>query len=116
MLRVLQAVNMSYFHPIKTIEDRERLLKTVLALQTQIRTKRKKDRIADKTQNTKYAKIFEPITRTLKDLHPGTTTSVTPLAVANNNLDVKDEDHPEKEELIEEEEKDQVPGVLYLET
>ena len=58
---------MPYFQPIKTIEDREKLLKSVLLLQTQIRTKRKKDRLVDKLRNKKYAKIFEPITRTLKD-------------------------------------------------
>ena len=78
---------MSYFHPIKTIEDQERLLKTVLALQTQIRTKRKKDRIADKTQNTKYAKIFEPITHTLKDLPPAPPkVNVLDVPTTNNDL------------------------------
>ena len=59
---------MSFFHPIHTIKDREQMLKNVLSLQTQIRTKRKKERLVDKSRNRKYAKIFEPITRTLRDL------------------------------------------------
>ena len=59
---------MPLFHPIHTIKDREQMLKNVLSLQTQIRTKRKKERLVDKSRNRKYAKIFEPITRTLRDL------------------------------------------------
>lgn len=68
---------MGSFYPIKTIEDREQMLKSVLALQTQIRAKRKKNRLVNNSRHEKYAKIFKPITRTLKNLSdiPSTTTS-----------------------------------------
>ena len=49
---------MSFFHPIYTIEDREQMLKNVLSLQTQIRTKRKRERLVDKSRNQKYAKRY----------------------------------------------------------
>ena len=59
---------MSYFHQIKTVEDQERMLKKILLMQTQIRARREKDRLARNSQNEKYTKIFEPITRSLKFL------------------------------------------------
>ena len=99
---------MSFFHPIHTIEDREQMLKNVLSLQTQIRTKRKKERLVDKSRNQKYAKIFEPITRTLKDL------SDIPSSKSTENLiDIETGDDlialkPEKREA------EANPGELYL--
>ena len=98
---------MSFFHPIHTIEDRERMVKTMLSLQTQIRTKRKKERLVDKSRNQKYAKIFEPITRTLKDL------SDIPSSKSTENLiDIETGDDlialkPEKREA------EANPGELY---
>ena len=105
---------MSYFHPIKTIEDQERLLKTVLALQTQIRTKRKKNRLADKSRSTKYAKIFEPITRTLKDLGdvPVKTSHLLNADVPTTNNDLVDLLSPDAVKVKHEDE-DEGPGELY---
>ena len=59
---------MSYFHQIKAVEDQKRMLKKILSMQTQIRAQREKDRLARNSQNEKYTKIFEPITRSLKNL------------------------------------------------
>ena len=91
-LRASRISNMSFFHPIKTVEDREQMLKSVLTLQTQIRAKRKKDRLANNSRNVKYAKIFEPITRTLKDL------SDTPSTVNSSKTDLIDFDSPAVDE------------------
>ena len=59
---------MSYFHRIKTIEDRKRFLNEILLLQTQIRVKREKARLSTNSQNEQYTKIFEPITNSIKSL------------------------------------------------
>ena len=112
---------MAFFHPIKTIEDREQMLKSVLALQTQIRTKRKKDRLVNNSRHEKYAKIFEPITRTLKDLSdiPSTASSTNVT-----NGDLIDLNSPPVDNLLapiklptssdlKEEEQHLEPGELY---
>ena len=75
---------MSYFHSIKTIEDQERMLKKILSLQTQIRARREKTRLTNNSQNEKYTKIFEPITRTLKNLTDIPTTIITNLALCRS--------------------------------
>ena len=68
---------MSYFHQIKTVKDEEQMLKKIISIQTQIRARREKERLARNSQNDKYTKIFEPITRTLKNLSDIPTTSYT---------------------------------------
>ena len=81
---------MSYFHSIKTIEDQERMLKKILSLQTQIRARREKTRLTNNSQNEKYTKIFEPITRTLKNLTDiPTTTTISPYTDGKNLIDFK---------------------------
>ena len=42
---------MSYFHPIKRVEDRERMLERILSLQTQVRAKREKGQLASSSRN-----------------------------------------------------------------
>ena len=103
---------MSYFHPIKTVEDRERMLQSVLVLQTQIRAKRKKERLVDKTQSTKYAKIFEPITRTSKDIEAPSNKNKDLLNtyVPTTDNDLVDLLSPEVKKEVEEESD---PGELY---
>ncbi len=59
---------MTYFHQIKTVEDDEQMLKKILSIQPQICARQEKKRLARNSQNEKYTKIFEPITRTLKNL------------------------------------------------
>ena len=84
---------MSYFHQIKTVKDEEQMLKKILSIQTQIRARREKERLARNSQNEKYTKIFEPITRTLKDLSDIPTTSTTTTLHPNhaeNLIDFKD--------------------------
>ena len=84
---------MSYFHQIKTVKDEEQMLKKILSIQTQIRARREKERLARNSQNEKYTKIFEPITRTLKDLSDIPTTSTTTTLHPNhaeNLMDFKD--------------------------
>ena len=68
---------MSYFNQIKTVKDEEQMLKKILSIQTQIRARREKERLARNSQNEKYTKIFEPITRTLKNLSDISSTSIT---------------------------------------
>ena len=103
---------MSFFHPIHTIEDREQMLKNVLSLQTQIRTKRKRERLVDKSRNQKYAKIFEPITRTLKDLSDIPSSSKT----TENLIDIETGDDliDLKPDVVEKREAEANPGELYL--
>ena len=93
---------MSYFHQIKTVKDEEQMLKKIISIQTQIRARREKERLARNSQNDKYTKIFEPITRTLKNLSDipttSTTTTLHPTHAENLNdfkdptnlIDVKD--------------------------
>ena len=84
---------MSYFHQIKTVKDEEQMLKKIISIQTQIRARREKERLARNSQNEKYTKIFEPITRTLKDLSDIPTTSTTTTLHPNhaeNLMDFKD--------------------------
>ena len=109
---------MSFFHPIHTIEDRERMVKKMLSLQTQIRTKRKKERLVDKSRNQKYAKIFEPITRTLKDL-----SDIPPSKSTENLIDTEtppvDDLIDLKPDVVEKREADEEqpnPGELYRAT
>ena len=84
---------MSYFHQIKTVKDEEQMLKKIISIQTQIRARREKERLARNSQNDKYTKIFEPITRTLKNLSDIPTTSRTTTLHpkhAENLIDFKD--------------------------
>ena len=81
---------MSYFHSIKTIEDQERMSKKILSLQNQICARREKTRLTNNSQNEKYTKIFEPITRTLKNLTDiPTPTTISPYTDGKNLIDFK---------------------------
>ena len=104
---------MSYFHPIKRVEDRERMLERILSLQTQVRTKREKDQLASSSRNQKYTKIFEPITKTLEHIADIPTPSKKNLLdtdVPTTNNDLVDLISPE---IIKKEEEEASPGELY---
>ena len=71
---------MSYYHQIHTIADEETLIKKIIDLETQVRAQRERSRVTKNSENEKYSRIFEPITKTMKtlnDLSPPTTHEVT---------------------------------------
>ena len=58
-----------YYHKINSVQDEANLLKQIINLETQVRAKRERERLTSNSESQKYAKIFEPITQSMKTLH-----------------------------------------------
>ena len=58
-----------HYHRINSIQDETNLLKQIIDLETQVRAKREKERLTSNSESERYAKIFEPITQSMKTLH-----------------------------------------------
>ena len=58
---------MNIFHTVNTIQDEQRLLERIVDVETRIRAQQEQKRLRNKGQSEKYSKIFEPITKQLKD-------------------------------------------------
>ena len=56
------------FYPVHTIKDEQELLKDIVDVQTAIRAQKEKKRLQEQGTYQQYAKVFEPITRTLLTL------------------------------------------------
>lgn len=68
---------MTHFHRIETLDDEQDLLSKIIHLETQIRAQKEKERLISTGQNETLGKIFEPITRELKNLSEITTSAST---------------------------------------
>ena len=87
------------YHRINTVAD-EKLLEQMLQLQSQIRTQREAERRTKTYNSVRYAKMFEPVTKSIEKLLPAAESpepEPKPEPV---------EPGPVKEELLE-------PGELY---
>ena len=58
-----------YYHKINSVQDEANLLKQIINLETQVRAKRERERLTSNSESEKYAKIFEPITQSMRTLH-----------------------------------------------
>ena len=56
------------FYPVHTIRDEQELLKDIVDVQTAIRAQKERKRVQEQGTYQQYAKVFEPITRTLLTL------------------------------------------------
>ena len=59
-----------HFHRVNCIEDEANILRKILNLETEIRTKRENERVRKNEQNRTLSRIFDPITsemRSMKD-------------------------------------------------
>ena len=104
-----------YYHKINSVQDEANLLKRIINLETQVRAKREQERIASNSESEKYARIFEPITQSMKTLHTiagsGGTSSSSQRSggqSANSNNTIKIAKKKEKEE-----EEDEDSGLLF---
>ena len=87
---------MSY-HCVKTAAERARLLEEMLQLQARIRTKKEKERLIKTNQSSRYAKIFEPVTKTMEKLSKPAVE--VPLGeVADDLIDFKEPAMKKEEE------------------
>ena len=75
---------MSYLQ-INSAAERARLLKEMLQIQAQIRTKKEKERLIKTNQTTRYAKIFEPVTKSIEKL----SKPVVEVPIVDDLIDLK---------------------------
>ena len=101
---------MSY-HCVKTAAERARLLEEMLQLQARIRTQKEKQRLIKTNQSSRYAKIFEPVTKTMEKLSK--PAAEVPLGeVADDLIDFKEPAMKKEEEEESEEEEDLFDSIL----
>ena len=98
----------SSYHQVNTAAERARLLKEMLQIQAQIRTKKEKERLIKTNQNNHYSRMFEPVTKTMEKL-----SSKPAVPVVDDLIDLKEPVMRKKEENdteIEEEEEEEEEG------
>ena len=83
---------MSY-HPyrVRSIDDETRYLQEMLRLEDKVRLAKENEMRLKSTQNNRYAKMFQPVTNTLKQLRP----VKTPLKVETSTSTDSDAIHPD---------------------
>ena len=109
---------MSY-HCVNSAAERARLLEEMLQLQARIRTQKEKQRLIKTNQSSRYAKIFEPVTKTMEKLSkpavevPLGEVPVKDIPVVSDLIDFKEPTIKNEEEDEEsEEEEDLFDSVL----
>ena len=75
---------MSY-RQVNTAAERAHLLNEMLQIQAQIRTKKEKERLIQTNQTTRYAKIFEPVTKSIEKL----SKPVVEVPIVDDLIDLK---------------------------
>ena len=89
------------YHRVDSLAEQERVLKQVLDLQSQIRTKRERQRKRKSYDSKAYTKIFEPVTKSIEKLTlPRAPSPPAPQIPAPPGPSIKTE--PEEEYWIEE--------------
>ena len=91
-----------YYHKINSVQDEANLLKQIINLETQVRAKRERERLTSNSESEKYAKIFEPITQSMRTLHTIASSSSSPRTggqqSVNSGSTVKSAEKKEEEE------------------
>lgn len=104
---------MSY-HPyrLQSINDERRLLETMLNLEDKVRMTRENERRLKSAESSRYAKMFQPVTNSLRKLQPSkplvkVETSTSTDESLQNNPDEAGSHEPDEKVDIDE------PGQLY---
>ena len=84
------------YHHVNSPAERARLLEEMLQLQARIRTQKEKQRLIKTNQSSRYAKMFEPITKTMEKLSKPEVE--VPVAEVSNRAMKKEEEEEESEE------------------
>ena len=69
--------------PIKNREDLEKLIELV-SLQDQIKTVKLQDKLGEQNYHQKSEKLFEPVTKSIKDVSEKITKTLTENSIINN--------------------------------
>ena len=75
------------YHRVDSLAEQERVLKQVLDLQSQIRTKRERQRKRKSYDSKAYTKIFEPVTKSIEKLTPQISAPQLPGPSIKTELD-----------------------------
>ena len=86
------------YHRVDSLAEQERVLKQVLDLQSQIRTKRERQRKRKSYDSKAYTKIFEPVTKSIEKLTLPRAPSPPPPQIPDPSI----KREPEEEYWIEE--------------
>ena len=80
---------MTFYHKMERIEDEAKLVEELIRLETIVRAKREKDKLEKSREDASRAKIFDPITKSIRKIQEVLSTpnhSSAPLNASKGEM------------------------------